>query len=94
MFNDSDDLACYVCFTSTRVCLDELVWVAGHGWLVEDAFEVAKQEAGLDEYEVRVWTGWYRHIILALLAHAFLVVRRQCSARAAAVSHAWSSSGK
>ncbi len=36
------------------------------------AFEEAKGEVGLDEYEVRSWTGWYRHITLALLAHAFL----------------------
>src|SRR5215208_6054504 len=33
-------------------------------------------EVGLDHYEVRRWPGWYRHITLALLAHAFLVVTR------------------
>ena len=36
----------------------------------------AKGEVGLDHYEVRKWPGWYRHITLALLAHAFLVVTR------------------
>ena len=39
-------------------------------------FKEAKGEVGLDHYEVRRWTGWYRHITLALLAHAFLAVTR------------------
>ncbi len=43
-------------------------------WSVEDSFEAAKGEVGLDEYEVRKWDGWHRHITLCLLAHAFLVV--------------------
>ena len=54
----------------------ELVRVAGHRWIIEDAFKEAKQEVGLDEYQVRRWTGWYRHITLALLVHAFLAVCR------------------
>jgi hypothetical protein len=45
-------------------------------WAIEDCFESAKGEAGLDQYEVRTWTGWYRHITLALWAHAFLTVQR------------------
>jgi hypothetical protein len=43
-------------------------------WQIEDGFQQAKTEVGLDHYEVRRWPGWYRHITLALLAHAFLVV--------------------
>jgi SRSO17 transposase len=43
---------------------------------VEEGFEQAKGEVGLDHYEVRKWPGWYRHVTLALLAHAFLVVTR------------------
>ena len=43
---------------------------------IEVGFEAAKGEVGLDEYEVRSWHGWYRHITLALLAHAFLAVLR------------------
>jgi SRSO17 transposase len=43
---------------------------------VEEGFEQAKGEVGLDHYQVRRWPGWYRHITLALLAHAFLVVTR------------------
>jgi SRSO17 transposase len=43
---------------------------------IEDGFQQAKNEVGLDHYEVRRWPSWYRHITLALLAHAFLVVTR------------------
>lgn len=49
----------------------QLVRVAGARWAIEECFEQAKQETGLAEYEVRSWTGWYRHITLAMVAHAF-----------------------
>jgi SRSO17 transposase len=51
-----------------------VVHVAGTRWAIEECIETAKGEVGLDEYEVRSWTGWYRHITLALLAHAYLTV--------------------
>ena len=73
---DLGDLAYYACFSPAEAALAELVRVAGHRWIIEDAFKEAKQEVGLDEYEVRRWTGWYRHITLALLVHAFLAVCR------------------
>ena len=56
--------------------LAEAVRVAGSRWSIEEGLEEAKGEAGLDHYEVRSWTAWYRHITLALLAHAVLVVMR------------------
>jgi SRSO17 transposase len=56
--------------------LAEVVRVAGRRWTVEEGLEEAKGEVGLDHYEVRTWTGWYRHITLALLAHALLVILR------------------
>lgn len=43
-------------------------------WQIEEAFQAAKNECGLDQYEVRRYTGWLRHITLAMLAHAFLAV--------------------
>jgi SRSO17 transposase len=58
-----------------RVCapkqttLRQIVEVAGQRWKGEEAIERAKGECGLDQYEVRSWTGWYRHITLSLLAH-------------------------
>ena len=54
----------------------ELVRVAGRRWAIEECFEEAKGEVGLDQYEVRRWDGWYRHITLAMLAHAYLAVIR------------------
>jgi SRSO17 transposase len=45
-------------------------------WAIEESFEDAKGTVGLDQYEVRTWTAWYRHITLAMLAHAYLAVIR------------------
>jgi SRSO17 transposase len=74
-------LAFYVCFGPAPTALLGLVRVAGSRWVVEEGFEQAKGEVGLDHYEVRRWPGWYRHITLALLAHAFLVVTRAQASR-------------
>ena len=73
---DPEDVAYYVVFAPANTSLATLARVAGKRWTVEECFEVAKQEVGLDEYEVRSWQGWYRHITLAMLALAFLVVMR------------------
>jgi SRSO17 transposase len=70
------ELAFYACSGPTDTSLVGLVRVAGTRWAVEEGFEQAKGEVGLDHYEVRKWPGWYRHITLALLAHAFLAVTR------------------
>lgn len=74
--DDPTELAYYVVFAPAGTPLEELVRVAGRRWTIETAFEAAKQEAGLDEYEVRSWSGGYRHITLSMLAHAFLAVTR------------------
>ena len=50
----------------------DLVRVAGTRWVVESCFEAGKGEVGLDHYEVRSWTGWYRHITLSMWALALL----------------------
>jgi SRSO17 transposase len=73
---DPTDLAYYVCFGPAETPLPELARVAGTRWAIEEGFESAKGEVGLDHYEVRRWSGWYRHITLALLAHAYLTVTR------------------
>jgi SRSO17 transposase len=74
--SDPEDLAYSVCFASTGTPLEELVRVAGLRWAIEGCIEAAKGEVGLDQYEVRKWAGWYRHITLALFAHAMLSVIR------------------
>ena len=71
-----DELAYYVCFAGAETTLEELVKVAGTRWAIEESFEEAKDQVGLDQYQVRRWVGWYRHITLVLLAHAFLAVTR------------------
>ena len=53
-----------------------LARVEGARWGVEEAIQTAKGDAGLDQYEVRRWDAWHRHITLALLAHAYLEVTR------------------
>lgn len=74
--SDPTDLTAYVCFAPEDTPLSTLVEVAGRRWEIEAAFEEAKGEVGLDHYEVRSWTGWYRHVTLACLAHALLAVVR------------------
>lgn len=73
---DDGDLAYYVVFAPAGTPLQTLVMVAGQRWTIEECFELGKSEVGLDEYEVRHWPGWYRHITLSMLALAFLTVTR------------------
>ena len=56
--------------------LAELVRVAGVRWSIEDLFELAKGDCRLDQYEVRSWTGWHRHVTLSLFALAVVAVIR------------------
>lgn len=74
--SDPTEIAYYLACAPAATTLQMLVQVAGTRWAVEESLETAKGEVGLDQYEVRKWTGWYRHITLALLAHAFLTVTR------------------
>jgi SRSO17 transposase len=69
-----DELAYYICHTRRPVPLAELVRVAGSRWGVEETFQFAKNETGLDHYQVRKYQAWYRHITLSMLAAAFLAV--------------------
>jgi SRSO17 transposase len=62
----------YLVFAPKGTTLQEMVNAIGKRWHIEVDFENAK-DLGLDHYEVRHWTGWYRHITLCLLAHAFLI---------------------
>jgi SRSO17 transposase len=68
------ELAYYLCRSSAPVPLTELVRVAGSRWGVEETFQFAKNETGLDHYQVRRYDAWYRHITLSMLAAAFLAV--------------------
>ncbi len=72
-----DELAYYPAAGPRRTTLTRLAVTAGARWSIEGGFEAAKQEVGLADYEVRSWTGWHRHITLALLAHAILAAVRK-----------------
>ena len=78
--DDSQDLAYYIAAGPRRTTLTGLAVTAGARWSIEGGFEAAKQEVGLADYEVRSWTGWYRHVTLALLAHAVLAAVRKLAA--------------
>jgi SRSO17 transposase len=73
---DSSEIAYYFVFGPATTTFEQMIAVAGRRWKIEDALEGAKGQVGLDQYEVRHWPSWYRHITLALLAHAFLTVMR------------------
>ncbi|MFV0131839.1 IS701 family transposase [Streptomyces sp. HMX87] len=74
------ELAFYLCWSPATVTLAELVRVAGVRWSVEECFQAAKGQVGLDHYQVRNWTSWHRHITLAMLALAFLTAVAASSA--------------
>jgi SRSO17 transposase len=78
--DEPDELAFYLTLAPEGTALADLVRVAGTRWTIESCFEAAKGEVGLDQYEVRSWTGWHRHITLAMLAHAYLAVVRKAAA--------------
>ena len=69
---DPTDLAYYLCYGPEHTPLRELVRAAGTRWAIEETFQTAKGQVGLDQYQVRRYDSWYRHITLAMLAHAFL----------------------
>lgn len=69
---DNSDVAFYIAFSPTRNSLADMAKAAGSRWTIEECFEMAKGEVGLDQYEVRSFTGWYRHITLSMLALSFL----------------------
>jgi SRSO17 transposase len=69
-----EEVAYYLVYAREGTPLAELVRVAGARWSIDDLFKLAKGQVGLDQYEVRSWQGWYRHITLALVALAALTV--------------------
>jgi SRSO17 transposase len=73
---DPTQLAYYRVCAPAAMSVAAIVTVAGTRWTVEECLETGKGEVGLDQYEVRKWVSWYRHITLAMLAHAYLTVVR------------------
>jgi SRSO17 transposase len=77
------ELAYYVCAGPVGTTLEQLIAVAGGRWRIEECFQAAKNEAGLASYQVRDYTAWYRHITLAMLAHAYLSATRATAEKGA-----------
>ncbi|MET8336857.1 IS701 family transposase [Streptosporangium canum] len=67
------ELAFCRCYALSAMPLLSLVRIAGIRWAIEESFQAAKGQVGLDHYQVRSRIGWYRHITLAMLALVFLV---------------------
>ena len=79
------EIAYFLAYASNGTTVADLVRVAGTRWAIEEAFQAAKNECGLDQYEVRRYVGWYRHITLAMLAHAtFAALTAQTNEKGAA----------
>lgn len=76
-----EEYASYRAYGPEATALPELIAAAGQRWQIEVAFEGAKGAVGLDEYEVRLAQAWYRHITLAMLAHAALGVARSATTK-------------
>ena len=70
------DLAFFTTWCPAGTTIDVLVQVEGHRWAIEDSFETAKNELGLDHNETRSWHGWHRHVSLVMLAFAMMAVIR------------------
>jgi SRSO17 transposase len=68
------ELAFFTCHARAGPAVAELARVAGARWAVEECFQAAKNEVGLDHYQVRRYDAWYRHVTLSMLALAFLQV--------------------
>jgi len=71
---DDGELGYYHCYNPKHAGFGDLVTVAGARWPIEECFGAGKNEVGLDEYQVRKYDAWYRHITLAMLAHTFLAI--------------------
>ena len=70
------DLAFFTTWCPAGTAMETLVAVEGRRWAIEDGFETAKNELGLDHNETRSWHGWHRHVSLVMLAFAMLAVIR------------------
>ena len=72
----TEEITAYLVFGPADTSLEEMARIAGRRWAIEESFAQSKSEVGLDQYEVRSWTGWHRHMTLAMTAQALLAITR------------------
>lgn len=90
--SDPTDIAYYLSNAPVTTSLLTLAQVASTRYTVEQCIEEAKGETGLDEYEVRFWHSWHRHITLSMMAHTWLAaVRYQATAKKGGLNPSWPS---
>lgn len=71
-----EEITAYLVFGPAATTLEEMARIAARRWAIEESFAQAKSEVGLDQYEVRSWAGWHRHMTLAMAAHGLLAISR------------------
>ena len=74
--SDPAEIAYYACYGPRRSSTADLACTAGSRWHIEECFQQGKNEAGLDQYQVRTWRAWYAHITLSMLALAWLAASK------------------
>lgn len=74
--DDPLSITYYQVYATADTTIEDMVFVAGQRWRIEECFAIAKDKLGLSEYEVRSWRGWHRHMTLVMAAQAFLSVLR------------------
>jgi SRSO17 transposase len=90
--SDATDIAYYLSNAPVDTPLLKLAQVASRRYTVEQCIEEAKGEVGLDEYEVRYWHSWHRHITLSMMAHTWLAsVRYKATEKKGGLSPSWPS---
>ena len=78
---DPGEISYYACYGPRRCSTADLAWAAGSRWHIEECFQQAKGETGLDHYQVRSWRAWHAHITLSMLALAWLAATRARAAK-------------
>jgi SRSO17 transposase len=86
---DPTEIAYYLSNAPEEIVLLRLAQVASARFRVEQGIEEAKGETGLDEYEVRHWHSWHRHVTLSMMAHAWLASIRSKSQEKGVQIHSW-----
>jgi SRSO17 transposase len=89
--SDPTELAYYLSNAPRSASLASLAEVAGARWSIETAIEEGKGEVGLDEYEVRYWHSWHRHVTLSMMAHAWLASIRLAAGEKPLATRNWRS---